>query len=167
MRPGGTHGAGGHPRPVGGGKTRHGHSNVIPFPRQARRKYPPYAARVVAIRRPSDDRTLTILTGSGAMDEAEQRYDEDQSRWNEYDEFNPQTLWAALPYERNPNGYDWDFARGLDVAIVTFGQPETDVSLLYLAGLVLAAGAAHVVVRLAARIEILRRDDRGAVWRMH
>jgi hypothetical protein len=36
-----------------------------------------------------------------------------------------------------------------------------------LAGVVLAAGAAHVVVRLAARIEILRRDDRGAIWKLH
>ncbi len=101
------------------------------------------------------------------MDEAECRYHDDLGRLDEFDKIKPQTLWAALPFARNPSEYDWDFARGLDVAIVTFGQPETDVSLLYLAGLVLAAGAAHVVVRLAARVEILRRDDGGAVWRMH
>lgn len=167
MMPGGTHGAGGHPRPGGSGKIRHGHSNVIQFPRQARRKYPPYGSRVAAIRRTADDRTLTLLTGSEAMNEAECRYHDDLGRLDEFGQIKPQTLWAALPYERNPSGYEWDFARGLDVAIVTVGQPETDVSLLHLAGVVLAAGAAHVVVRLAARIEILRRDDGGAVWRMH
>ncbi|WP_434112984.1 hypothetical protein [Methylocaldum sp. GT1TLB] len=140
---------------------------MIPFPRQARRKYPPYAARVVAIRRTADDRTLTILTGSGAMHEAECRYHDDLGRLDEFGQIRPQTLWAALPYERNPSGYEWDFCAGLDVAIVTFGTPETDISLLHLAGVVLAASAAHVVVRLAARIEILRRDDGGAVWRMH
>jgi hypothetical protein len=167
MRPGGTHGAGGHPRPGGVGKTGRSHHNVIPFPGQARRKYPPYAARVVAIRRPSDDRTLTLLTGSGAMDEAECRYRDDLGRLDEFGQIRPQTLWSALPYERNPSGYEWDFCARLDVAIVTFGTPETDISLLHLAGVVLAAGAAHVVVRLAERIEILRRDDGGAVWRMH
>jgi hypothetical protein len=167
MRPGGTHGAGGHPRPGGSGKTRHGHSNVIPFPCQARRKYPPYAGRVAAIRRPSDDRTLTLLTGSGAMDEAECRYHDDLGRLDEFDKIKPQTLWAALPFERNPSGYEWDFCRGLDVAIVSAGTSESDISLLHLAGVVLAAGAAHVVVNLSQRIEILRRDDGGAVWRMH
>ena len=101
------------------------------------------------------------------MDEAERRYRDDLGRLDEFEQIRPQTLWVALPHERNPSSYSWDFARGLDVAIVTVGRPETDVSLLHLAGVVLAAGAAHVVVRLAARIEILRRDDGGAVWRMH
>jgi hypothetical protein len=101
------------------------------------------------------------------MDEAECRYHDDLGRLDEFDKIKPQTLWTALPFARNPSEYDWDFCARLDVAIVTFGTPETDISLLHLAGVVLAAGAAHVVVRLAARIEILRRDDRGAVWRMH
>jgi hypothetical protein len=167
MRPGGTTGAGGHPRPAANIKAGTRNHNVVRFPRQARRKYPPYAGRVAAIRRTADDRTLTILTGSGAMNEAECRYHDDWGRLDEFDKIKPQTMWAALPYERNPSGYEWDFCARLDVAIVTFGRPETDVSLLHLAGVVLAAGAAHVVVRLAARIEILRRDDRGAIWRMH
>jgi hypothetical protein len=131
---------------------------VIPFP--AGPKLPPYGRRVVALRR-TRETLLEVWTGSAAMDEAARRY-ELEAKYGD-----PPTSFVALPFERNPSGYEWDFARGLDVAIVTFGQPETDVSLLHLAGLVLAAGAAHVVVRLAARIEILRRDDRGAVWRMH
>jgi hypothetical protein len=167
MRPGGTHGAGGHPQPRANIKAGNPNHNVVRFPGQARRKYPPYASRVASIRRTADDRTLTLLTGSGAMDEAECRYHDDLGRLDEFGQIRPQTLWAALPFARNPSEYDWDFCARLDVAIVTFGTPETDISLLHLAGVVLAAGAAHVVVRLAARIEILRRDDRGAVWRMH
>jgi hypothetical protein len=166
MRYGPRPGAGGIPRTGPDKRPAHGHSNVIQLSGQAR-KYPPYGSRVAAIRRPSDDRVLTLLTGSGAMDEAEWRYRDDLGRLDEYDRIRSQTLWAALPFGRNPSGYDWDFARGLDVAIVTFGQPETDVSLLHLAGLVLSAGAAHVVVRLAARVEILRRDEGGRIWLLH
>jgi hypothetical protein len=167
MRPGGTHGAGGHPQPRANIKAGTRNNNVVRFPGQARRKYPPYGCRVAALRRPSDDRTMTLLTGSSAMHEAECRYHDDLGRLDESGKIRPQTLWAALPYERNPSSYSWDFCGGLDVAIVTVGQPETDVSLLHLVGLVLAAGAAHVVVRLAERIEILRRDDGGAVWKLH
>ncbi|MGX2030902.1 MULTISPECIES: hypothetical protein [Methylocaldum] len=130
---------------------------VIPFP--AGPKLPPYGRRVVALRRTRE--TLSILTGSAAMDEAARRF-ELEAKYGD-----PPTLFVCLPFERNPSGYDWTFCRGLDVAIVSAGTSESDISLLHLAGLVLAAGAAHVVVRLAARIEILRRDDGGAVWRMH
>ncbi|WP_077728233.1 hypothetical protein [Methylocaldum sp. 14B] len=142
-------------------KTVAHHSNVIPFPREARPKYPPYGSRVAALRRQSADTLLTVLTGSAAMDEAARRFALDAKYGD------PPSLFVSMPFERPPGAYDWTFAVGMDVAICTEGKPETDITMLTLARLLLEAGAAHVVVNLSQRIEILRRDERGQIWRAH
>ncbi|CAI8749192.1 hypothetical protein [Methylocaldum szegediense] len=131
---------------------------VIPFPSGP--KLPPYARRVVALRR-TRETLLEVLTGSAAMDEAARRF-ELEAKYGD-----PPTSFVALPFERNPSAYDWTFAAGMDVAIITVGRPETDISLLHAASLVLTAGASHAVVRLLARVEILRRDEGGRIWKLH
>jgi|GEM_PF-4102098 hypothetical protein len=132
---------------------------VVPFP--VGLKLPPsYGRRVVALRR-TRETLLEVLTGSAAMDEAARRF-ELEAKYGD-----PPSLFAALPYQRNASGYDWSFCLELDVAIITVGRPETDISLLHLAQLVLEAGAGTVVVRLAQGLEILRRDAFGVTWRMY
>lgn len=119
--------------------------------------WPPYAA--LATRR--HGRLLLILTGSLARQEAARRVAADR-RWDNY-----AAPFAVLPWATPPQRYRWDFVAGRDLGIKAVGNRESDVSMIHLAQLTLAAGAEIVAVVLSGdRLEIFVGDDGGQIWRV-
>jgi hypothetical protein len=102
----------------------------------------PYGRLVIRNRPYATRRLLSIFTGSGAMNEAAERYRLETT----YSD--PPTLYCALPHGRDPKRYTWDFAAGLDVAIQQCGDPEKNIAVVDLAECLINAGAASVTFAL-------------------
>jgi hypothetical protein len=119
---------------------------------------PPFAASIKWKRCQAQSRTLFVKCGSDARRVAQAEM-EDEQMWSG----DRPSLFAVLPFGELPSRYDWKFADGLDVAITNYGRPETDITLLHIAKLVLEAGARVVVVVLENDMRLLTLQ-RGTIW---
>jgi hypothetical protein len=75
-------------------------------------------------------------------------------------------LYCALPFQQQPAGFEWSFVEGMNVVLESRGERETDINLKVLAFLLIEKGAELIAWTASdGSLVMLRRGDRGAVWR--
>lgn len=123
------------------------------------RRLPPFASSIPWKRASAASPTISVLTGEKAMEHGFDRV-HSEAKYSDVD-----SLFAVLPFNKDPRWFDWGFTDERTVAIMFIGSPETDKTLLTLARCLLECGAAIVAVPLANALEIFMRD-RDRVWRL-